>query len=287
MRHLLRNRVIVILVGLTAILALTVFTSGLDGLIFKPGYSITFSGDTGENTIKVGDTEFPIEILFFYFMIFLIIVLIVIVIVLPQKDRRIFLLVSALISVLLVLMLRGMESIEIPDPLEAPAESAGTAVEPMILEETPLLMEFEPPKIPSWVSYVVALVVTLAAALAAWIVILRRRRKPSLLEQIAQAAVNDLQAGRDWAMTVEDTYLRMVATVHEERNLKRSTDITPAEFALILERTGLPAESVRRLTTLFERVRYGGKRSTKADIEEAVACFGDIAKACRGMVHEN
>jgi hypothetical protein len=56
--------------------------------------------------------------------------------------------------------------------------------------------------------------------------------------------------------------------------------MTPSEFAARLEQAGLPAEPVQRLTRLFEKVRYGGLRSTPTEAEEAVACLRDILHAC-------
>jgi len=47
-----------------------------------------------------------------------------------------------------------------------------------------------------------------------------------------------------------------------------------------LERAGLPANAVSRLTRLFESVRYGTHQSSQADVNEALACLDSILQAC-------
>ena len=49
---------------------------------------------------------------------------------------------------------------------------------------------------------------------------------------------------------------------------------------LRLERAGLPGDAVRRLTRLFETVRYGDKRSAPKDVSEAVNCLNTILHYC-------
>ncbi|MCJ7722876.1 MAG: DUF4129 domain-containing protein, partial [Anaerolineales bacterium] len=70
--------------------------------------------------------------------------------------------------------------------------------------------------------------------------------------------------------------------VATRRGLRRKQDMTSTEFARRLESMGLPAVAVRRLTTLFERIRYGGKASTLDDVRDAKACLGSIVQACEG-----
>lgn len=56
--------------------------------------------------------------------------------------------------------------------------------------------------------------------------------------------------------------------------------MTPGEFALRLEQSGLPGDAVRRLTRLFERVRYGNQKAGLKDTNEAVACLTAILQYC-------
>ena len=62
--------------------------------------------------------------------------------------------------------------------------------------------------------------------------------------------------------------------------LHRDLAMTPHEFALRLERAGLPADAVGRLTRLFEGVRYGDRKSGPKDVNEAVSCLKTILHYC-------
>jgi hypothetical protein len=77
-----------------------------------------------------------------------------------------------------------------------------------------------------------------------------------------------------------DCYYRMSDIVLEKKNLDRNASMTPSEFAAQLEQAGLPSEAVRRLTRLFESVRYGGYKSDSASVNEAVSCLTTIVHSC-------
>jgi hypothetical protein len=82
---------------------------------------------------------------------------------------------------------------------------------------------------------------------------------------------------------VIQSYVRMSEVVGARRGLYRPEAMTPREFAERLERAGLPAEGVRRLTQLFESVRYGARKSGPSDVGEAVACLHSILQACGAL----
>jgi hypothetical protein len=68
--------------------------------------------------------------------------------------------------------------------------------------------------------------------------------------------------------------------VADKRRLYREVAMTPHEFALQLEQAGLPGDAVTRLTSLFEGVRYGDRRSGPKDVNEAVSCLKAILHYC-------
>jgi Domain of unknown function (DUF4129) len=285
MKKIFTNKTALIIIGLLSILVLTFIAAGMENLEFKPGVPFVSGGEASGGTITVGELKIPLERVFFFFFAFLIALSILALIVMPPRQRRKVLLFMAVLLLGLVLYGFLTDQRRQVEPPKIPAEqpSFGEVPEVMVTPElTGIPAQFIPPAVTPWISYAVALVVTLAGSFVLWFLLIRRRSQalPSL-EEIAQSAVDDLQAGRDWGRTVEGTYLRMVDTVSRKRDLKRNAHITPAEFAIILERSGLPVDAVRRLTSLFERVRYGGKRSTQQDIEEAVSCLKEIAAACQ------
>jgi hypothetical protein len=79
---------------------------------------------------------------------------------------------------------------------------------------------------------------------------------------------------------IVNCYLRMSDVVADKRRLQREIAMTPQEFAVRLERAGLPGDPVRRLTGLFEMVRYGDRKSAPRDVTEAVNCLNAILRSC-------
>jgi len=149
---------------------------------------------------------------------------------------------------------------------------------------------FQPPALSPWMIYLVSLAVILVLVVLAWFVYRLwtrfQARQISPLEAIAgvaRSSLDDLAAGRDWGDVIIESYVRMGEAVSSRRGLARTAAMTPREFAARLERAGLPAGAVSRLTRLFESVRYGGQRSSQADVDEAMACLGSILQACGAM----
>jgi len=148
---------------------------------------------------------------------------------------------------------------------------------------------YVPPQISPLAAFLVALALGLAGMGVAYFLWLRRPVPAGAsgvslakLKHIAQSTLDDLAAGRGWEDTVIRCYERMLEAVGSQRGLYRRNGMTPAEFAGHLERAGLPADAVQRLTHLFESARYGAKRSSRADVDEAVGCLSTIVAACEG-----
>ena len=141
---------------------------------------------------------------------------------------------------------------------------------------------YTPPVIPAWVNYVVSLLVVLVfAGIGFWLYRLLRPPKHQFqsLARVARDALKDLSAGRDWDDAVIRCYVRMSEALDRERGLHRQQAMTPQEFASRLEQAGLPSDPVRRLTRLFEKARYGGRKSSREDVNEAVTCLTAILHA--------
>ena len=144
---------------------------------------------------------------------------------------------------------------------------------------------FEPPRETAWISYLVGVAFILLVAFLAWRLLRFWRKYPgsSSLEEIgriARSSLRDLTSGRESTDVIMNCYFRMSDVVADKRNLKRGTAMTPAEFAIRLEQAGLPGDAVRRLTRLFEGVRYGDHRSGPKEVNEAVACLTTILHSC-------
>jgi hypothetical protein len=147
---------------------------------------------------------------------------------------------------------------------------------------------FEPPQETAWVSYLVALLFILFLAFFTWRFLRFWReyagragsRSLDELARVARSSLRDLSSGRDSTDVIMNCYFRMSDVVADKRRLQRATAMTPAEFAIRLEHAGLPGEAVKRLTRLFENVRYGGHRSGPTEVNEAVACLTTILQYC-------
>jgi hypothetical protein len=163
----------------------------------------------------------------------------------------------------------------------------GAGEDPALVNAPPM-PEFQPPEVSPMLSYIVSF----ACALI-WIAIMwglyqgwkrymaSNARKPlDEIAHIARSSLKDLSSGRDSSDVIINCYLRMSDVVADKRHLQREIAMTPREFALRLERAGLPGDAVRRLTGLFEGVRYGDRRSAPKDVTEAVSCLNTILHYC-------
>jgi hypothetical protein len=110
-----------------------------------------------------------------------------------------------------------------------------------------------------------------------------RMKKPASevneIAEIARTALGQLDA-KPTKNVIIKSYLDMNTVVGEKRGLIREEAMTPAEFAVRLDALGLPLDAVHGLTSVFERVRYGGQDVGEEETEEAKRCLTSILKAC-------
>jgi hypothetical protein len=148
--------------------------------------------------------------------------------------------------------------------------------------------EFTPPQTVSLAAYIVSFGIALFLAFILWKAYvfwkeLAGSDSDLSLEKIAKIArtsLKDISSGRDSSDVIMNCYYRMSDVVADKQRLNRGAGMTPSEFALRLEQSGLPGEAVRTLTRLFERVRYGDHRSDPAEVKEAVTCLTSILHYC-------
>ena len=152
--------------------------------------------------------------------------------------------------------------------------------------------EFTPPQPVSWMTYLVSfgiavvLIILVWRLNAAW----QQLNAPVIdssmkkLAGIAHSSLRDLSNGRDSTDVIMNCYFRMGDVVTDKKQINRNSSMTPSEFAIRLEQAGLPADAVRRLTRLFEAVRYGGRKSDAGAVKEAVACLTTILNHCGEVV---
>lgn len=290
MKRLLTPKNIAILVGLFTIGMLFITASGLESFEFSPG--------TPFSHLPEGDfSPYPPSVAFIFAMFgALTLFILALFFLTPWSRRKVRLILAsmALVTAILGIMaaVAALSQSALPESLPTPMPEVTLQAE--ILEEEPFEVEegidipnqeFEEPAIPVWVSFGLSLLLVLLVFLLAWLFL--RERMPSNDERIALAgiaeqAMDEIKAGKDWGDAIINCYANMLQAVTESQKIVlRHDSLTPAEFVALMVKARLPAAPVERLTVLFERVRYGGKQATQAEIDEAVACLEDIVAACR------
>ena len=114
----------------------------------------------------------------------------------------------------------------------------------------------------------------------------RFRKKSNPIERVAQEtqkAIDNLRSGLELGEGVIRYYHEMNKAIIKYYGLKRKTGMTTREFETYLETIGLPSSPIKRLTRLFEKVRYGAKDLDPTENNEAVACLTSIRQACREL----
>jgi len=201
----------------------------------------------------------------------------------PEARRSLLQYIIALLIVLLpfyFLQSAPLEIVETEETVPAPQEAP---------QDLPPAPEVAPAPSPSnW--WVVVATIGAALLLAAFLVVLgwsiwrHRQRPPTSLDRLAQEAqdaVEAIEAGADLRDTVTRCYFEMMQILKEERGIQRQRGMTPREFEAQLEGLGIPTAQVRRLTRLFEQVRYGDKRLGQREERQAVVSLTAIARFCR------
>ena len=146
---------------------------------------------------------------------------------------------------------------------------------------------FTPPQETPMLSYAVSTLIILGVIFVGWRAYrawqaLNQQSVKSLqnIGRIARASLRDLSSGHETTNVIMNCYFRMSDAVADKKNLQRGLSMTPAEFAFRMQEAGLPGDAVRRLTRLFEGVRYGDRKAGPKDVNEAVACLTAILQYC-------
>ncbi len=286
MKKFLGSKTAILILGGLSILVIIYLIASLGGLELKPAKPFTYI----QKAEAIPPAGLPAWNGLIFVVVFFIALLIILYFLLPRDQRKKFLKALAWLVLAGFIVFLILSRISLGKSLKPPPESPGKALispvpGPTVTpwpEVTPSV--FIPPQVSSWTSYLVALIILLAGA-GAWIWLVWRKRKTGApydaLAEIAQSALDDIEAGKDWGDAILNSYYRMNKAVADWRGIRRRESMTPAEFADFLVSTHLPRAAVYRLTSLFERARYGDKTSTRKDIQEAMDCLTAIVDYCQ------
>jgi hypothetical protein len=215
-----------------------------------------------------------------------------IVIGLLSKEGRKKLLVDALIITLSLLIAMWLLNLNLPimqsdEPL-LPQPEINSLPELELDTFTPPTFEANPKP------WMLTLIVIATAVLLAGCVFLALRllsnrtsleRSPYLeLADNAQTTLKEIEeAEMDFDDVIIRCYAKMSHTLQVENGIQRAQAMTTTEFEQGLLARGFPAEPIKKLTQLFEQVRYGRQQPMEFEKQVAVECMGDIIDYCRGL----
>ncbi len=286
MKKLLGRKPAILILGGLCVLVILYMVASLGSLQLKPAKPFAYIQETTPQFPASPQSWNGLALI----VILLFVLIVVLFILLPPDQRKKFLLTLAWLVLAGCVIYLVLSRLDLRRPFQPPQRFPNEEVITLVpgstftpaIPVTPSV--FVPPRVSPWTSYLVALTIFLIiAGIWSWL-LWRRNRKGApykALAEIARYALADIGEGRDWGDAILNSYYRMNEAVADWRGIHRTASMTPAEFARELVSTHLPENAVVRLTALFERVRYGDKRSTSNDIQVAVDCLTDILDYCR------
>ena len=287
MRSLFENKRLVLSFAVLALGALTVLAVSLNQVPFREGERFTRE-ETEQLQLSADDVsqiwaEVPIWKQLVIWLLISLIVILIGLILSPEMRKRFFIMMIRLAITFwgIYFLFRnygdslfGLNRLGFPAAPQGPESGSPPPV-------------FTPPEISPALSYLISFAFALLWLAVLWGLyrgwkkyqLLNTKKPLDEIAKIARSSLDDLSAGRNSSDVIINCYLRM-SDVVSKRQLQREIAMTPHEFALRLERAGLPGDAVTRLTRLFEAVRYGDRKSAPRDVTEAVNCLKTILNYC-------
>jgi hypothetical protein len=283
-----RRKRLLLFVLSVAVVAMLLLSTGLSEIEFLDGQPFSL----GRSPEGIGDTSAGLLRIEFFETVFRVIVFVAVLILLfsiiyffvsREARKRVLLDFLRLLPFLIILYLLAQR---LQPDIVQPEQGLPQLLPDISAEGAPIADVDAAP--PQWFFSVVStgfalLVATVLVGLG-WFVWRHRRRAVPPLEQLAQQAeeaIEAIQAGADLRDTVTRCYYEMSRVLRQQRGIRRHQAMTPREFATSLGEAGLPTKAVRRLTELFEQVRYGAKSPGRDEGVQALACLETIVEFCR------
>jgi len=181
----------------------------------------------------------------------------------------------------LILFLLGRKTQEETPELEKLEEEL---IDSTILETQHRVGDFITTATDNNFNFILDITIFILVGLLVWYIYSRfYRQKPSTSAQLKieiQEAINEIESGVDFRNVIIRCYADMSQILKEKRDIERQKAMTPREFESELEDIGLPSNAIKRLTNLFEEVRYGYVHLGSDAEQEALQCLTAIAEAC-------
>lgn len=289
MRSLLENKWLVIVISIVTLGVLVLLARGLHDIPFREGQ--TFATDSARNSAiplrNIGSmTGIPLGMVVSMWAILAFVLILIGLLLSPEWRKRLIRIVIRVGITYWALYIVFTRYREMLAELGIdPTELNNGGLTSNATGDTP--PAFASPDTLTIAAYIVSFGVALLLIFLAWKAYSFWKELNTPVDQplkkiarIARASIDDLSAGRASTDVIMNCYYRMSDVVSDKKHLERGASMTPGEFAGRLEQAGLPREAVRRLTRLFEGVRYGGHRSSTGEVNEAVASLTAILQYC-------
>jgi hypothetical protein len=287
MKILLRNRTFLTGLGLLVLLLLLLLTASIDSLNLSQGSPFEFEQ---ENRTEVSipaslpDLEWVTILAVSIFSVVTILVLIFS----TKKQRKYLLIVIAFILIGLVGIMWWISRASTTNLLVQPTPTfvhTPQSAEPTLVEgpQVPSSV-YVAPEVSPWISILITFVGLCVVAALVWLFLRKKVKMVGTLNSlvgISERTISDLQGGGDYSDTILNCYSNMIHVINKERGIKRQGNLTPNEFISVLLRARLPEQPVKRLTRLFEMVRYGGCVASEAERQEAINCLAELVGSNR------
>jgi hypothetical protein len=287
-----RQKLITLILGVGAVLALAALAAGIATLDLNggPRYILPEAEQSPQEAPLPVESQQTANYLGALTIVFLILLPLglVYLLVSPSARRR-FLIQLVQVSVIVLFIYLLYQNIGRVFP-SLQARLSGEGAEDLGLGNIELrFLEPFKPQSPAWLTELFSF--ALAASFVYFLFWLwQRLRRPDersappadQLVRSAQAALRQIDAGQNLRDVVLRCYHEMTQAAAQKKHLTRPEYVTPHEFSLSLEKAGLPAEQVQRLTALFEAVRYGHKTPGVKERSEAVACLQAVVERLGG-----
>ncbi len=264
-------------------IALGLLAAGLPGLTLAPGHLFSIDLPPPPAAMPFSGPMLPIfRWIVALNMIALAIVIVLVIFSRSARQAVLRILPAYLIMLLAIYLLIGNLMPQSSGPIASSPIQQRTPSE-QLPEGSPVPATpdgvFDPPQ---WLVVLISLALGAGLALLIWRYRERFKPPPNQLAQLAEearGALSELESGADLRDAVMRCYVEMGRVVHEQRGIKRDNAMTPREFEQRLAAVGLRDDHIRRLTRLFERVRYSSHAPGEREEREAIDCLRAIAEA--------
>ena len=289
MRSIFENKRLVLVFAVLALGALTVLATSLSEVPFREGQRFVREeveqAPVPPSVVEPAFVDVPFWQQVLALILLGLMVILIGLLLSPEMRKRMFLLLirGALTALGIYYLLKNYGDQILPFNLQEAVESVASE------ESAVPVPMFQPPSVSPAFSYLISFAFALILLFVIWLAYrswqsryagLKRSKPLDEIAKIARSSLHDLSSGRNSSDVIINCYLRMSDVVSSKRQLQREIAMTPHEFAVRLERAGLPGDAVTRLTRLFEGVRYGDRRSGPKDVNEAISCLTTILHYC-------